>query len=413
MRILIATGSRTMVGGIEKYVHVLLPALLARGHEVAVLYEHSSQEEDPVVDPAALELQCWYWDRPDHKAVLRQELAEWNPDFVYAHGFQSIELENLLLDTLPMVLFAHVYHGTCITGRKCHAFPTPQPCDRQFGAKCLALYYPRRCGGLNPLRAWQLYQINVRRVSRLDAYRGILVASQHMYDEFRKHGVSPEKLYLVPLPITDDGPPPKPPEARSTGDRILFVGRLWDLKGGRQLVEAIPMAAKSLGRALTLTVAGDGPERQGLEQLAVRLGLKTDFVGTVDASRRVDLMRNANLLAVPSVWPEPFGLVGIEGGCLGLPAVAYAVGGIPEWLIPGYSGELAPGDPPTVEGLAAAIVRALANPTHYSELCRGAQEAAQRFSLEIHMDKLESVWRANATAVPAPPAQPSVVEVER
>ena len=46
-------------------------------------------------------------------------------------------------------------------------------------------------------------------------------------------------------------------------------------------------------------------------------------------------------------------MVGIEAGAYGLPAVAFDVGGISDWLIPGFSGELAPGNPPAAEGLAA------------------------------------------------------------
>jgi len=70
--------------------------------------------------------------------------------------------------------------------------------------------------------------------------------------------------------------------------------------------------------------------------------------------------------------------------------VAYDVGGISDWLIPGYSGELAPGNPPTVEGLADAIHRALVDPLYYERLCRGAREVAGRFTLGAHLAKLES-----------------------
>jgi glycosyltransferase involved in cell wall biosynthesis len=73
-----------------------------------------------------------------------------------------------------------------------------------------------------------------------------------------------------------------------------------------------------------------------------------------------------------------------------VPAVAYDVGGIADWLIPGYSGELAPGNPPTVEGLAAAICRALSDPSHYADLSRGAREVAGRFTLAAHLSQLEN-----------------------
>ena len=80
-----------------------------------------------------------------------------------------------------------------------------------------------------------------------------------------------------------------------------------------------------------------------------------------------------------------------------MPAVGYAVGGIPDWLIPGRSGELAPGDPPTVQGLAEAIVRVLADPSHYSSLCRGAWEVASRFTLNAHLKELEPILSADVS----------------
>jgi glycosyltransferase involved in cell wall biosynthesis len=108
-------------------------------------------------------------------------------------------------------------------------------------------------------------------------------------------------------------------------------------------------------------------------------------------------MRAADLLAVPSVWPEPFGLVGIEAGCVGLPAVAYEVGGVRDWLRPGVSGELAPGEPPTADGLAAAIVRALGDPARLNRLRVGAWEVACTFGPQRHLHALECILDAAIT----------------
>src|SRR6202044_2190317 len=110
------------------------------------------------------------------------------------------------------------------------------------------------------------------------------------------------------------------------------------------------------------------PEQPRLQNLANQLGVAVEFAGWVQTPQKVSLMLQADLLAVPSLWPEPFGLVGIEAGCLGVPSVGYASGGIPDWLVAGQTGELAPGNPPTVDGLADAMVRALASPEHYGEL---------------------------------------------
>jgi glycosyltransferase involved in cell wall biosynthesis len=175
-----------------------------------------------------------------------------------------------------------------------------------------------------------------------------------------------------------------------------MVGRLIEPKGGRFLVEAAQRASAVLGGPLKLVVAGDGPERVSLEARAQKIGVNAEFVGWVDSVQRTKLMREADVLAVPSVWPEPFGLVGIEAGCVGLPAVGFTVGGIPDWLLPGKCGELAPGDPPTIAGLAAALCRALSSPDHLQRLSRGAWEVAHRFTLSAHVAALEAIFESIA-----------------
>jgi glycosyltransferase involved in cell wall biosynthesis len=247
---------------------------------------------------------------------------------------------------------------------------------------------------------WRRYRTERTRQQQLAGYRALLVASRHMLNEYSCHGVSSDRLHLAPLFPPDSGPDEAPPVERPSSGRILFVGRLTDLKGGRFLVPALARAAQQLDIGLTLDVAGDGADRPNLEQLARRVGVPVAFHGWVTPARREQLMRQSDLLAVPSVWPEPFGLVGLEAGCVGLPSVAFAVGGIPDWLIAGESGELAPGDPPTVDGLADAVVRALADVQHLSRLRRGAWEMSRRFTLKAHLDILEPVLARAAEEKP-------------
>jgi glycosyltransferase involved in cell wall biosynthesis len=147
---------------------------------------------------------------------------------------------------------------------------------------------------------------------------------------------------------------------------------------------------------LRLTIAGTGPEQPLLEHLARTLHLNVHFNGWVDDEQRRQLLRESDLLAVPSLWPEPFGLAGPEAASMGVPSVAYASGGIPEWLVAGVSGELAPADPPTVSGLAAAIVRALGDPAHHRRLRAGARSMAQTFALSEHVTALERILETAA-----------------
>lgn len=395
MRILLAGANRTIEGGAETYQRALLAALAAEGLGGALLHERPAGAGRPTVDGEAPGTPVWGVAQSGSAAAL-ERAARWAPDVVYVHGLESPSLEARLLDRWPGVLFAHNYYGTCGTGTKRHAFPRVAMCTRTFGVGCLALHYPRRCGGLDPASMLRMYQRQAARHALLARYRAVCVASEHMRAEYLRHGVPQDRvpvLHLPPPGVTRD---PVPPTARSVPDHIVMAGRLTDLKGAAFLLDALPRASRELGRNLSLTILGDGPERASLEARARALGVAAKFSGWVSEAERNRLLRTADLHAMPSLWPEPWGLVGLEAACAGVPTVAFAVGGIPEWLVAGESGELAPADPPSANGLAQAIVRSARDPAHHARLRRGAWEQAARFTMESHLRELLPVLAAAA-----------------
>ncbi|MBZ5593068.1 MAG: glycosyltransferase family 4 protein [Acidobacteriia bacterium] len=395
MRILIVNWHRNVIGGVEAYLRILLPALLQRGHELALVHGYPSAAGPEAIDPPAERLPRWCYQELGTQDLLRR-VEQWRPDLVYVHVWESNSLESALLNRYPSVFFAHGYQGMCETGRKCQSWPRPTPCTRRFGPMCLILHYPARCGGLHPLTMLRNYRFQSQQNVMLGLFAAVVAASRYICNEVERNGVDRERVHLVPLPVTAITPRTEPPAARLPEGRLLMMGRLIPLKGADYLIRAIPAAARKLNRPLRLVIAGTGAEETILRHLASRLGVEVEFAGWVSGDRREEVITQSDLLAVPSLWPEPFGLVGLEAACLGVPAVGYAVGGIPEWLIPGVSGELAPGNPPTVEGLSAAIVRALEDHEHYHRLSLGAWKTSQQFSLSSHLDKLESVFNAVA-----------------
>jgi glycosyltransferase involved in cell wall biosynthesis len=391
MRLLIATSNRGVVGGVETYLRSVIPALASRGHQLALLYEHPLGKGQLAIDDACPGLPAWCFT--DDGANL-SGTERWAPDVCYTQGLQNPEHERAILNRFPTALFAHNYHGTCLSGTKRFASPMEVPCSRTFGKSCLAQYYPRRCGGLNPLTMLGLYSQQRRRNQLLHHYRAVMVASRHMHEEFRRHRVSPERLHLLPLFPTNHSPDAEAPQPREMTGHILMVGRFTNPKGGMLLVRAVAEARGLLERPLTLVLAGEGPDLPEIMALARREGVPVDYHGWVGAKEREDLFRCADLLAVPSTWPEPFGLVGIEAGCVGLPSVGFSVGGIRDWLLPGETGEEAGGDSPTSLGLAHAIARALRDPEHHQRLRVGAWHTAHRFSLTSHLERLEKFLEA-------------------
>lgn len=396
MRILVANWARRVGGGAERYLQALLPALAARGHAVGLLVEHDEADprlriDDPAGGVALISAESLGPERGS--AAVRA----WRPDLVFVQGLENPALERNLVSDCPAALFTHGYYGTCVSGTKRFALPAPRACARALGPACLGLYYPRRCGGLDPRTMVREYRRQTARRSLLARYRAVVAGSDHMAREYAAHGVAASRLFTVPMPPTGMTPDSEAPGVRPATGRVLFLGRLTSLKGAHYLLEAAPLAERALGRHLALDVAGDGPDERMLRSRARRLGVDATFHGWVEPEARARLMRGADVLAMPSLWPEPFGLVGVEAACLGLPTVGYAMGAIPEWLVAGETGEVAPATPPTAEGLAAALVRALASADHLQHLRLGAWEGSRRRTMHHHVEALEDIFRTAAT----------------
>ena len=69
---------------------------------------------------------------------------------------------------------------------------------------------------------------------------------------------------------------------------------------------------------------------------------RVTFKGFIPQAELQDFYREASAVLVPSVWPEPMGLVGLEAMRNGLPVVAFDAGGIRDWLRDGENGFLVP-----------------------------------------------------------------------
>jgi glycosyltransferase involved in cell wall biosynthesis len=410
MRIAITNLYRALVGGAETYLDTVIPALATAGHQIAFFSElGSSPGAQRIRLPECAPAWC------ASETGLPQALAaleSWRPDIVYVHSMDDLPTAARIIEVAPAILFAHGYYGTCISGNKMFAAPRPWPCARRFGWRCLVHYYPHRCGGLNPLRMWDEYQKQSARLGLMTRYAAILTASEHMRAEFVRHGLPAQRMHALRLPMVPRRFPSRGDatvQAAPANNRelqLLFVGRMTGLKGGPIMLDALPLVAASLKRSLTATFVGDGPDRMRWEQKARQAqaenpNLSIEFTGWLDSSQLDQFMLNSGLLVVPSTWPEPFGLVGVEAGSHGLPAAAFAVGGIPEWLNDGVNGRLAPGDPPTAAGLARAIVECVGDPAEHTRLRRGALEMASRFDLNAHLNALLAILAQAAGLQPA------------
>jgi glycosyltransferase involved in cell wall biosynthesis len=382
LRVLAAAATPSVVGGAEAWLEQLLAGLTASGWPVALLYERDPHPARDAVVPSVVPMFSAHTDWA--------EALAWRPDVVLVNGLADPDLEATLLARFPAMLYAHSYYGTCATGTKLHRFPRPQPCSRTLGVACLALHYPRGCGGRNPVTALADYRRQIARRRLQTHYRVIGVASEHMAHEFQRHGVSPDQIRLLPPPPWRASVSAAQPAVPPHDGPLAFVGRVTYLKGADLLIPSLLRARAMLQRPIGLTILGDGPALPTLVREANRKGILCATPGWLDPEARNNLLRQHAALLMPSLWPEPWGLAGLEAGCLGVPTIATAVGGIPEWVTPGVNGELA-ATPTTPRTFADAMVRGIQDPVAHRRLSHGAWQRGSSFVLSSHVQAMMRV----------------------
>jgi len=177
------------------------------------------------------------------------------------------------------------------------------------------------------------------------------------------------------------------PALASETPLVLAVGRLVEKKGFDVLVEAISILA-ARGIPLRCWIAGEGPERERLGGLVLERNLESrvEFLGATPQDRlAADLYRRAHVLAQPSIVASDGDQDGIptvilEAMSVGLPVVATPVSGIPEAVVDGETGLLAPAG--NAVALADALSLVLADDALAARLALGARRLIEeRFSL--------------------------------
>lgn len=181
---------------------------------------------------------------------------------------------------------------------------------------------------------------------------------------------------------------PLPPSASDVEPTVVCVAKFRPEKGHRVLLAAFDLVRRELPRA-RLRLVGDGelePELRA-EVAARALEENVEFAGAVPAIWPV--LATAHVFALPSL-SEAFGIAAAEAMAAGLPVVVSDVGGLPELVTPGVTGELFP--PGDHEGLANHLVRLLRSPQLRERMGAAAREAAQDHSMERSVDRYVALY---------------------
>jgi glycosyltransferase involved in cell wall biosynthesis len=333
------------IGGSERHLLTLLPALGARGAD-PVLVGLDDPDWDPEPFYAELRVPAVRISAPRDldpllAARLKRALRSLRPDLIHTH-----------------LVHADVY-GAVAGGRT--ALVSTKHNDDRFR--------------LGPFR--YIERAITRRAARVIA----------ITDALRRFNV--EQVGLPAAKVTTihyglDEPPRAWAESSvdlPEGPIVLAVARLVPQKGVDVAVRALA------GIDATLVVLGDGPERLELERSARELGVRLLLPGRVGDVAAV--MRRADVLVHPARW-EGFGLALLEAMLAGLPVVATRVSSIPEIVVDGQTGLLVPPDDPSA--LRAALARVLDDPGDLG--VAGLARARAEFSVERMARRTVEVYEA-------------------
>lgn len=116
---------------------------------------------------------------------------------------------------------------------------------------------------------------------------------------------------------------------------LVFLGRLVSDKGANLLLDALA-ELKSLGMTPKLTIIGSGPEEDRLYQQAKNLNIieQVNFAGVKTEHELAKILNAHQIMVVPSLWDEPFGIVALEGIACGCVVVGSEGGGLKDAIGP-------------------------------------------------------------------------------
>jgi glycosyltransferase involved in cell wall biosynthesis len=323
----------------------------------------------------------------DEKNQIKAIVNHVNPDIIYIHQVLNPHIIDLLASIKPSIRFEHGFRLSCITGRRLPR-NNKNICEYSPGLACFMRAYSQKCSPRNPLvaiRRMKDFYLNKKAHNKLSK---IIVASNYIEALLLKSGYRNNRLEVIPYYTIL-------PELSGLNEKsqvpvIVCVSRMEAEKGIDYLLRALSMVKiKS-----KVFIIGEGTQLPYLKKMAKSLSDKHEiiFSGWIENSDLTNFYSQATLAVVPSIWPEPFGIIGIEAMANRTPVVAFDVGGVSEWLIDGQTGYLIPQR--NEKALAEKLSFLLENPDVAKEMGdRGRNLVEKRFVPEVHMKNLLALFK--------------------
>ncbi|MGH8199752.1 MAG: glycosyltransferase family 4 protein [Steroidobacteraceae bacterium] len=227
--------------------------------------------------------------------------------------------------------------------------------------------------------------------------RFILVSQFHRQD-YQRQGMSVERASVLYNPIDTERFRPSP-AARASGrerrgytDSDVVIGCVGRMIAAKGIFTLLAVAERLLGAEVSARMlwVGDGEGCAALRARVAESPYASRHRFECWEADMATLYPALDILAVPSLYPEPFGRVSVEAQAATVPVVCSLAGGLPETFIADDTGiAVAPGD---ADGLASALLTLLRDPERRRRMgAAGRDWACARFSLERIAEDFEQL----------------------
>jgi glycosyltransferase involved in cell wall biosynthesis len=386
MKVLIVHDRFGSLAGAETSVAISGREFKRRGHRVGLLHGPGTGRGE---DSWREIFDNRYAIDADKRRSVTRALETFQPDILYVHKMPDVEvIETLVESKHGLVRMVHDHDIYCMRGYKYNYF-TRQVCHRPAGLHCV---FP--CGaviGRNPNGGfpvhWVSYLDKKKEIALNRRFHRMVVVSKYMRDELLQNGFNPSRIEIhPPVPLPGD------PLLRSSfGDRnlILFAGQIIRGKGVDLLLRSLAL----IKTPFECVILGDGRHKAYCQKLCTTLKLddRVHFKGFIPQEELKQYYRESTVMAVSSVWPEPFATIGMEVLRYGIPVVAFDVGGLSDWLLHDYNGFLVPsGD---CAAFAQRLEQLLLDKPRARQMGeQGLKLVTERYDFEAYMKNLEGMF---------------------
>lgn len=234
---------------------------------------------------------------------------------------------------------------------------------------------------------WLFRSIRKRELEIFPALDGVVFVSEFMKKKVEENILSQSAFNSACIPCFTFKPGNT--EHHNSAKDLISIGTLESRKNHAYILNVLSIAKKQ-GHNFSLTLVGDGPERQSLENQAKQLGIDSQ-VNFLGYQRNGSAFIPGHKIYLHSALIENLPISLLEAQSCGLPIIAPAVGGIPEIITEGKEGFFWPLDNPEVG--AERLIRLMTDQDLYKSMARAsAIKFQEKFETGVVVDQLVNFW---------------------